>query len=332
MSQRGTLDALAAANRFRIGSDFRFSGRYRVQSEARTRPSSLAGTWLIVRTGASARRLNDWLQVQPDARPSPRVALRPAFVEARTGAFAQWDDALYYAGGFSSLKRRPRADILDVSKLAELWRRRLPAVMGAFERRGRALLGSLLQRPIRAAVNEYLCHEAGHRLGVPIHEKLDTGYFRPAGRMLWPLAYVEEFRADLLSLRAARDLLGPEDAAAVFAYQLLHRLGLAMERHRSGRSQAGAVPFLLFEHLREIGVLRRVRSCLSLVPRTAAAIGRAMADSAAWAEAALLEPERRARDGLAAALSAARHYRRAHENIGALREFRAVLSRTTPSG
>ena len=100
-----------------------------------------------------------------------------------------------------------------------------------------------------------MCHEGGHCLGFPVDEKYESDFFRFGGRIRWPLIYMEEYRADANSWSIAARILERCAAAAVILYTLMHRLGLAAENLRGGRSGAGYIPFFHFLSFLERGVL-----------------------------------------------------------------------------
>jgi len=242
---------------------FDVRGTYRTQSHKDPAYSAL--------TGRLAPEVCPWLSTvdvqaalerDPLWRGRARIETAPARVDSRAGRFAQCADALYYESNFvaavgsSSLP----ANIIDVDKLTSHWRRRSPHVARVLDRTARELLETLVGAVAETACAEYTCHEAGHSLGWPIGEKLESCYFRlgaPTGRVAWPLVFAEEFRADLLGLRVARRILAPERALAIFAYQTLHRIGLAAERAYGAGEPEGLVPYLLVDALLQSGTMAR---------------------------------------------------------------------------
>lgn len=244
------------------GISFAFSGSYRVQSRLAAEPSSLSGRWAEARPDV----LTD-AEVDAELKSSQRwsgrasVALAPAVVERRSGSFAREADALYYRHFFQPAPGTAGMDshVLDVTKLMDLWERRLPLLAEAFtEESLEQLLHLVGDDPWPAAINEYVCHEGGHASGLDVDTKFSGGYFRlgsVGGGPSWPLIFTEEFRADLLSFFYAQRLLPPQASAAVFAYHILHRFGLAAEATQLGNLSSGAVPYLLFHLLRSLGVV-----------------------------------------------------------------------------
>jgi len=80
------------------------------------------------------------------------------------------------------------------------------------------------------------------------------GYFQPAGRAAWPLIYVEEFRADILSFGFAADRLEERQAASVFLYNVLLRFGVHLEGKAKDNSDPyGPIPVMLYLLLRRLG-------------------------------------------------------------------------------
>ena len=179
--------------------------------------------------------------------PQAEITLEPAFVYTRAGAFASNDDALYYADHFEATAGADAlsADLLDISKLQHLWgeRRAVLEALVHLDLHTTALLAGDIT-PI--AIDEYMCHEAGHLLGISVQEKQRRGYFRLGGRFRWPLVYVEEFRADMNAWEFALTHLDAARAQSVISYTLLHRLGLAARNLWQGLPGAGFVPFLDF--------------------------------------------------------------------------------------
>lgn len=291
-------------------SDFFCSGFYRVQSRRTPVPSELAGDWHSPSPGdLTSDAINQALRRHPLWRGSAQVALSVARVTRRSGAFCE-PDALYYRRFFNGHPPMT-SDVLDLPKLLDHWAEREPYV--------RTLLGpswiSMVGEPTTAAVNEYMCHEGGHALGWDVGTKYAAGYFRPRGRPAWPLIFTEEFRADLHSFGLALDLLPADRAAQLFAYHLQHRLGLAARSYHTGGPDAGAVPYLLFHLLADLGAIPPPPE-----PARLLSLMRACADHAARE---LAEDS----DLLDAALRAAAYYRRRILDEERLACYQAWISR-----
>lgn len=305
-------------------------GTYRAQSRDAPAASELAGAWRAFAPGAlDSERVNGALARAPAWLGVHRVQLRAAIVWLRSGAFTQ-PDALYYRRFF-----RPDAgsdelatDVLDLTKLLDHWSARKPGC--------RALVGDDLHERLSAAIgdvgvtanDEYFCHEAGHLVGLDVHHKYDGGYFRLAGRTLWPLVFVEEFRADLNAMGFAITLLPPEKAAAVFAYHLLHRFGLAVHCARRGGDGAGEVPYLLFRLLRRLGLAAPASGDgppLRLAVTETEGLVETMRACAEHADADLTAYELSTTDPIEVALRAAAYYRAAMLDEDCLRAYEAML-------
>jgi hypothetical protein len=314
-------------------SAFHFEGEYRVQSLSSSHPSTLAGRWIAPgNCHLSKEQVNAYLVGLSQWRGKSKVTLRPACVEERTGAFASHADALYYRRLFTPYADSPRMenDVLDVSKLDSHWARRETFLRNLFSREHFEVFVKTIADVQRTAINEYMCHEAGHLLGLDVESKWEQGYFRPGERLAWPLIYVEEFRADLESLGAALHLLPRKEACAVFVYHLCHRFGLACESAQTDSESAGAVPYLLFHLLRELRVLivnqKANRKELCLNDFTEDGIASVMRDCAEHASNWLTLPEVTADSFLDAALSAATYYRKRALDEDRLEEFWELVS------
>lgn len=170
-------------------------------------------------------------------------------------------DALYYCKNFAAARGTPiDCDLLDINKLRDLYTERFHIVASIFTPRSFEWLTSVIGAVEEAATNEYMCHEGGHRLAFSIEDKLAAGYFKNGGRSVWPLIYVEEYRADANSWTIAAKCLKASEAARVIVYTLIHRFGLAVENLRESRPGAGYVPFLHFQSMMRVGLLRTVQS------------------------------------------------------------------------
>lgn len=226
-----------------------YAGSYRMQSCRAGEAAVLKGTFITPDDSLTLSQINDYLSRQPDWNGSSKASLRVVDVCERGGPFARYDDALYYASNFSAGAQD--FDLLDIGKLAALTERRLPKLRAILSPETLAVAADSLV----GAVDEYMCHEAGHRRGYSIEEKVADGFFRCRGRLSWPLIYMEEFRADMLSWRAAMALLTRSSAARVICFTLTHRLGLAIENLREGRPGAGFIPFLHFAGMTDHGLI-----------------------------------------------------------------------------
>lgn len=238
---------------------FRYVGTYRHQSSPARTESILAGHWLTdTNERLSSGIINEALHRSPLWMGTADVRLRAAAISERGGAFASAADALYHRSFFRPAPGHdPMSDdIVDVTKLLDHWVHRRPHTARLVGHGAHQRLEAYVGDVRMAAANEYFCHEAGHATGWDVGSKYDTGYFRITGTLSWPLIYVEEFRADLLSLTFACEILPRTGAIAVFAYHLLHRFGLAEYSARTGEDGAGAVPYLLFCLLLDLGVLK----------------------------------------------------------------------------
>ncbi len=246
-------------SQLRSGS-FSLHGKYRVQSAQRMMDSTLAGVWLEPK----AHGCLDSKDVTRLARahracldPRAEITLAPAFISERSGAFASNEDALYYADHFEATEGTDAlpGDVLDVSKLQHLWRERR-VVLEPLVRTDLHIKTLLAGDITPIAIDEYMCHEAGHLLGVSVQQKQRQGYFRLGGRFRWPLVYIEEFRADINAWELALTHLDATRARKVITYTLLHRLGLAARNLSQGLPGAGFVPFLDFSVAWRAGLIQ----------------------------------------------------------------------------
>jgi hypothetical protein len=93
-------------------------------------------------------------------------------------------------------------------------------------------------------------HEAGHCVAYDTATKYRDGYFRIHGKTAWPLVYVEELRADLLSFGFAARHLPRDVAVAICLYNLTLRFSSHLEGvDKSGYHPYGAIPFMLWRLL-----------------------------------------------------------------------------------
>lgn len=242
----------------RAGGEFTLRGNYRTQSQMTSRSAAITGQWAV--PGAeqlSDADLNIALARDPDWKGFSKVSLRPAFIRFREGVFERCHDILYKADQFApdpGSNSMP-SNIVDVLKAAAGWSARYGVLCD--------LLGADVAYEIRCLISdvegiasdEYMVHEAGHAIGMSTDEKYNAGYFRLNGRILWPLIYMEELRADLLSFGFAADLLPPERAATIFLYNVFLRFGVhfAGLRRQPGQSPYGTISYVLFCLLRQLG-------------------------------------------------------------------------------
>jgi hypothetical protein len=294
---------------------FCFEGEYRVQSRRSYCPSRLEGRWRGSGQGdldedvvnAALRRDRRW-------RGERSVSLRPALVTKRSGAFLE-PDILYKKSQFREAPGTPpmNRNIVDVRKAVANWKGRAPLLVSAIGEDQYRWASDILHPLDRTIANEYFAHEAGHCLGYATETKYSDGYFLAAGRTLWPLVYLEELRADLLAFGFAAELLPPNEAAALFVYNLLLRLGAHLEGRGQMTHPYGSIPMMLWTELARRGAATLgaasspafmfstcdTRSLCSLMAELAA-------DATRW----FVEPEMAAGDPLDAALEASNVYRR----------------------
>jgi len=241
----------------RLGDSFDLFGRYRVQSKRAGHPSRLTGRWTNAMIGGvNSDVINNRLRSDPAWRGGALVNIRPALVEHREGEFAEEHDILYKRSHF---ERAPESDemtsdLVDVRKAAERWIGRRPHIEALFGTEVTSILEARIGDVEKVAALEYYVHEGGHCLGYDTTKKHRDGYFQLEGKTVWPLVYVEELRADLLSFGMAADLAPADLAAAAFLYNILLRIGSHREGVlRDGRHPYGAIPHMLFTLLRRVG-------------------------------------------------------------------------------
>lgn len=234
---------------------------YRFQSRRNPQPGSLQGAIVHAPSLLSSACVNVQLRQHPRWDGRSLVNLRIAFVRRRTGIFESNADALYYEPNFSAVQGTLiDGDLLDLTKLQLLYAERLPTIATLFVPEAFEWLVSFIGSVEWAAANEYMCHEAGHRLGWAMADKYANGFFRVGGRLAWPLIYMEEFRADTGSWDIATRTLGTSDAARVVTYTLVHRFAVAAQNLRDGRPGVGYVPYLHFAAMIDSEILRVVQS------------------------------------------------------------------------
>jgi hypothetical protein len=316
------------------GESFTFQGVYRVQSKTRGSPSYLAGRWAECESGElCVQEVNRLLAEDPLWRGRSRVEIRPAFVSERIGEFRNEPDILYKQSHFT-----PDIDhtgmptnIVDVTKAVLNWRERRSAMLALLGASVYADACSLISGLESVVFNEYAVHEAGHSLGFDTATKYSAGYFRVDGKTAWPLVYVEEFRADLLSFGFAANLLEEPQAAALFLYNVLLRLGVHLQARAQGAPNPyGLVPLMLYSLLRSLGWIRPGNKSaapvqfLSLAPAELATL---MRECTAHGREHLAEPELRVSDKIDAAIIAAGYHRNIATDCKVVREFSSVIEK-----
>ncbi|WP_139813165.1 hypothetical protein [Ensifer aridi] len=246
---------------FDLYDPFQVMCLYRVQSQRKPEPGSLCGAIVSGGGTISSAQVNAVLRRHKQWKGQAQVQLKPIAVSARAGVFSRHEDALYYQRNFRDVRGGlPASDLLDVTKLKRLFAERLPILSSVFVPDALEWLTSCLGRVEVAAINEYMCHEAGHCMGVAIGHKEQKGYFRAAGKLVWPLIFTEEYRADVNAWALAVFGLSKTEAVSVIAYTLMHRIGLAALNLTQGRPGVGFVPFLHFASMVEAGFIRLIQS------------------------------------------------------------------------
>lgn len=238
-------------------AEFYYRGLYRVQSRTRRGTAEIHGNWLedpgvIV----DSARINAELLTDPRAVSCQPINLRAANIWRRKGVFEAEPDILYKQEFFEPDRGSAGlpCNVVDARKSLCYWEKRwlfIEELFGSTARR----LAELIPDLITVIANEYFCHEAGHSLGYPVEKKYRDGYFRPQGRLAWPLVWTEEFRADLHSFGYALRVLPERQAVAVFVYNVILRLGLDCSSARDVADGYGVVPFLLYSTLRDFGLV-----------------------------------------------------------------------------
>lgn len=256
-----TPTALAAAEECPVvqGSEtFEFVGTYQVQSSLARVPSSVSGEFLCGSELLDPAIMN--ADLRTDARFAGRgaVRLRAARVTGRSGLFQTEPDVLYKKQYFEAApgQREMPIDLVDVYKSVTLWGVRRDRAERVFAPGVFAQLSAKVPALPITIANEYYCHEAGHLLGIPVEDKHAAGYFREHGKLVWSRVYVEELRADLHSFGKALALLSIEQASAALLYNMALRFGLEAYAQANGTGSYGAVPYLLFCALSDIGFVR----------------------------------------------------------------------------
>ncbi len=300
----------------RPGEPFEFFGHYRVQSKRISYPSRLAGCWaILLSSDPDSATINALLRSDPQWRGEAVVGIRPAFIGQRAGEFANEPDILYKRSHFarSGGSNDMPCDIIDIRKAAARWTGRRRFVSRLLGQETATEIEYTIGDVQRIAALEYYVHEAGHCIGYDTSSKYQDCYFRICGKTVWPLVYLEEFRADLLAFGFAASLLPPHTAAALFLYNVLLRLGSHIEGvEQRGHHPYGAIPFLLYASLRRTGFFispasGKSGSSLRFESTAADDIVQHMRTLDALARAELVEPT--ALSGTDAALRAATFYR-----------------------
>jgi hypothetical protein len=242
--------------------DFDFNGTFRVQSRMHGRPGRIAGNWLPIRHGVICSDDVNRTLARNAHWSGLSVNLRAAIMTRREGMFHDVSDNLYKIECFEPLgEGRPfPCHIVDVLKALAQWHHRWPLVASLFTESHVEDLACVVEDLEGVIANEYCCHEAGHVLGRAVQTKTQNSYFSPGDRVRWPLIWVEEFRADLHSYLVALELMTPKAAAAMFVYNCLARWAGDALSVRDQSYGYGAVPFLLFILLLDLGFLEIVRS------------------------------------------------------------------------
>lgn len=299
-----------------LTGDFDFDGLLQVQSRQLGRRGRLAGRWLSPREGViSANCMNEALA--RDARWSGvPINLLAAAVTTRAGMFHEVPDNLYKIDSYEPLNGGERfpAHIVDVFKAVEQWHRRFPLVSSLFGEPQSTILASLTGRLEDTIPNEYLCHEGGHVLGWSVQTKSARGYFALGGKILWPLVWVEEFRADLHSYSVALEVTSARAAASIFIYNCLARFAGDAVSVREQTYGYGTIPFLLFCLLSEVGFLETIRwksgLKLAVAGTSISDIVFAIKECQSHALKEITDAELSTDDPLEWGINAARYYRR----------------------
>jgi len=231
---------------------FSLTASYRMQSRRHPEEGALRGVLIVDAANTlNSNSVNELLKNHRLWDGHSVVALTPAIIEGRSGIFRTDNDALYYRDNFVRIESTPSiaTDLLDVTKLKSLYTSRLSLVEQIFTPESFDWLASKFSSIERTAIDEYMCHEAGHRFGYSVSDKYQAGFFRWGGKLRWPLVYAEEYRADVNSWEFALRYLEQSDAIRVVLYTIVHRFGLAAENMQLGRPGAGYIPFLHFINL-----------------------------------------------------------------------------------
>jgi hypothetical protein len=269
--------------------------------------------------GVDAEVVNNRLRSDAAWRGEAMVNIRPALVEHREGAFADEHDILYKRSHFERALESDdmTSDLVDVRKAAVRWIGRRPQVAALFGKEVANALEARMGDIEQVVALEYYVHESGHCLGYDTTKKHRDGYFQIDGRTVWPLVYVEELRADLLSFGIVAELAPADLAASVFLYNILLRLGSHREGFLlDGRRPYGTIPLMLFTLLLRTGFIHVKESSggngrIEIAAMDDDRIVQVMHQLSDYARAALVEP--RDKSGTDAALQAAEFYRQTLE-------------------
>ncbi|WP_331319005.1 hypothetical protein [Methylobacterium mesophilicum] len=241
------------------GDWFDLRGNYRVQSKRQHSLSRLSGHWATLDSAdLNSAAVNAHLRLDPQWRGQAKLEIRPALVERRAGEFAKEPDILYKRSNFIRSERSETmpSDIIDVRKALNRWRQRRSFTSSLLGHEVMLVIEKLIGDIEQISAIEYYVHEAGHCIGYDTDSKYRDGYFKVGGKTVWPLVYIEEFRADLLGFGFAASLLPSKTASSVFFYNVLLRLSSHIEGVRQyGHHPYGVIPFLLYATLRRSGLL-----------------------------------------------------------------------------
>lgn len=314
-------------------SHFSLHGQYRVQSRRDYATSALEGEWYGGPGLLGNAGINEALRAHPFWTGQAQVALRPALISQRFGKFASEPDILYKHELFIPA---PDSDamlenIVDVLKSWQNWIQRKKFVQTLFCAEDyQHAMGHLSDLQTTIA-NEYMVHEAGHFIAYDVSTKQNDGYFAPGGKTVWPLIYLEEFRADLNAFGFAVKLLPPEQAVQIFLYNLLLRFGV----HRQGiltlhSAPYGLIPYLLFCLLNELGFVAVInvhgRYCFRLSNLHTTTLIGLMQDCAHHAKVQLNTVEMATTRSWERALAAASYVRNRLEQYEQTRQFALVMN------
>jgi hypothetical protein len=309
--------------------DFHYIGMYRVQSRKKGQHSEIIGSWRNEHDGLSSEKLNEFIARHPWWKGRSTVQMRSADVCFRSGMFASDPDILVKKQFFSPEEGTPpmEFDFVDVNKSYQFWHERKPYLQSLFGEQSNELF-ALIPSLKFTIVNEYYCHEAGHCLGYDVRSKYEEGYFRLKGKSLWPLIFVEEYRADLHSFTIAAQTLPAAAAAAIFIYNLLLRWGVEAQSLSTSQSAYGSVPYLLFCFLYHEGFIEVTEHGLRLAATDQQAIISMMHKAGEHAFEQLTSFEMEG-DKTQGAIMAANYFRQRVTNQQLLHIYEDAFMRTT---
>ena len=294
--------------------DFDFDGIFRVQSRRLGHRGRIAGNWTASEGRISSETMNNALTKNP-LWSGDRINLRAATVTRREGVFRRVADNLYKIECYEPLNGGTPfpSHIVDVSKAVEQWHYRLPLISHCFVGTQAATLTALIGDLEATVASEYCCHEAGHVIGRSVQTKFERSYFAPRGKIIWPLVWVEEFRADLHSYLLALDVMAPGDAVSLFIYNCFARWAGDALSLRDQSYGYGTIPFLLFALLLEIRFLeivtRKSGTKLTVVSASIPEMVRVMTECHNHALREITKPELSTDDCLQWGINAAQYYR-----------------------